>query len=222
MKTFIIADNQFITNAGMQFLLTMQKDPSVIIDVINKEELIQKLRLYTDAIVILDYSLFNFISAEELIITQQRFKQTCWILFSEELSISLLRQLLFSSNSFSVVMKNSPKEEIQSAIQYAVRQERFICNYVSNLLLANTQQQSGISTYSKEESSLLTTTEKAILKEIASGKTTKEIATQKNISFHTVNSHRKNIFRKIGVNNVHEATKYAMRAGIIDLAEYYI
>ena len=33
---------------------------------------------------------------------------------------------------------------------------------------------------------------------------------------------RKNIFRKIGVNNVHEATKYAMRAGIVDLAEYYI
>ena len=40
--------------------------------------------------------------------------------------------------------------------------------------------------------------------------------------FHTINSHRKNIFRKLGVNNVHEATKYAMRAGIVDLAEYYI
>ena len=35
-------------------------------------------------------------------------------------------------------------------------------------------------------------------------------------------SHRKNIFRKLGVNNVHESTKYAMRAGIVDLAEYYI
>ena len=42
------------------------------------------------------------------------------------------------------------------------------------------------------------------------------------MSFHTINSHRKNIFRKLGVNNVHEATKYAMRAGIVDLAEYYI
>jgi len=35
-------------------------------------------------------------------------------------------------------------------------------------------------------------------------------------------THRKNIFRKIKVNNVHEATKYAMRAGIVNLAEYYI
>jgi len=39
---------------------------------------------------------------------------------------------------------------------------------------------------------------------------------------HTIMTHRKNIFRKIEVNNVHEATKYAMKAGLIDLAEYYI
>ena len=32
----------------------------------------------------------------------------------------------------------------------------------------------------------------------------------------------KNIFRKLGVNNAHEATKYAMKAGIVDLVEYYI
>ena len=71
-------------------------------------------------------------------------------------------------------------------------------------------------------------TKKVAAKEIkertakATGKTTKEIAAERNLSFHTVNSHRKNIFRKLGVNNAHEATKYAMKAGIVDLVEYYI
>ena len=71
-------------------------------------------------------------------------------------------------------------------------------------------------------------TKKVAAKEIkertskATGKTTKEIAAERNLSFHTVNSHRKNIFRKLGVNNSHEATKYAMKAGIVDLVEYYI
>ncbi|MDR0894995.1 MAG: LuxR C-terminal-related transcriptional regulator, partial [Prevotellaceae bacterium] len=51
---------------------------------------------------------------------------------------------------------------------------------------------------------------------------TKEIAFEKNISFHTANTHRKNIFRKLEINNVHEAVKYAIRAGIFDVAEYYI
>jgi len=73
-----------------------------------------------------------------------------------------------------------------------------------------------------QDDHLLTASEKVILKEIALGKTTKEIAAEKNLSFHTINSHRKNIFRKLGVNNAHEATRYAMRAGIVDVAEYYI
>ena len=54
------------------------------------------------------------------------------------------------------------------------------------------------------------------------GMTTKEIAEKRFSSFHTVNTHRKNIFRKLNVNNVHEATKYALRAGLVDTAEYYI
>ena len=41
-------------------------------------------------------------------------------------------------------------------------------------------------------------------------------------SFHTINTHRKNIFRKLSVNNAHEATKLALRAGLVDSAEYYI
>ncbi|MBF1080731.1 MAG: response regulator transcription factor, partial [Prevotellaceae bacterium] len=57
---------------------------------------------------------------------------------------------------------------------------------------------------------------------IAQGMTSREIAEKRFLSFHTVNTHRKNIFRKLGVNNVHEATRYALRAGLIDAAEYYI
>ena len=41
-------------------------------------------------------------------------------------------------------------------------------------------------------------------------------------SVHTIISHKKNIFRKIEVNNVYEATKYALHAGLVDLMEYYI
>ena len=150
--------------------------------------------MHPQAVIVLDYTLFNFAGADELIVLQERFKEADWILFSDELSLNFLRQVLFSSMAFGVVMKDNSKEEIMTAIQCA----------------------------SSVDDHLLTQTEKNILKEIALGKTTKEIAAEKNLSFHTINSHRKNIFRKLGVNNVHEATKYAMRAGIVDLAEYYI
>ena len=221
MREFIIADNQDITKAGMMFLLSKQKDVSQLLSVDNKPELIRELRLHPQAVVILDYTLFDFAGADELIVLRERFKEVDWLLFSDELSIGFLRQVLFSSMAFGVVMKDNSKEEILTALQCASRKERFICNHVTNLLLSGNIQQVSSST-NIQEYHLLTATEKNILKEIASGKTTKEIAAEKNLSFHTINSHRKNIFRKLGVNNVHEATKYAMRAGIVDLAEYYI
>jgi len=221
MREYIIADNQDITKAGMMFLLSKQKDVSQLLAVDNKTELIRELRLHPQAVVILDYTLFDFAEADELIVLRERFKEVDWLLFSDELSIGFLRQVLFSSMAFGVVMKDNSKEEILTALQCASRKERFICNHVTNLLLSGNIQQVSSSTNIQEDH-LLTATEKNILKEIASGKTTKEIAAEKNLSFHTINSHRKNIFRKLGVNNVHEATKYAMRAGIVDLAEYYI
>jgi len=48
------------------------------------------------------------------------------------------------------------------------------------------------------------------------------IAAERCSSVHTISTHRKNIFRKIGVNNLLEATKYAVQAGIVDVTEYYI
>ena len=220
MREFIIADNQDITKAGMMFLLSRQKDTALLLEADNKAELIQQLRLHPGAVVILDYTSFDFVSSDELIVLHERFKEADWLVFSNELSIGFLRQVLFSSMSFGVVLKDNSKEEILTALQCASRKERFICNHVSNLLLSGNSQTSLL--HPIQQNDLLTPAERSILKEIALGKTTKEIAVERNLSFHTINSHRKNIFRKLGVNNAHEATKYAMKAGIVDLVEYYI
>lgn len=214
MNEFVIADNQDITKAGIYFLLNGLKENCNINEAFNKAELMSILHTHTEAIVILDYSLFDFGSPDELLILKERYPKVHWILFSEDLSEDFVKKILYSSISFSFIMKDSSKEEIASALLCAMQQQRFICNHISNLLIGRQQ--------SVSKDTTLTNTEKIILKEIALGKTTKEIAAERNLSFHTINSHRKNIFRKLDINNVHEATKYAMRAGIVDLAEYYI
>ena len=61
-----------------------------------------------------------------------------------------------------------------------------------------------------------------IVKAIAQGKTTKEIAAERVSSIHTITTHRKNIFRKLGINTAHEVVKYAFRAGLIDSSDFYI
>ena len=73
-----------------------------------------------------------------------------------------------------------------------------------------------------DEYGVLTNTELEIVKAIAQGKTTKEIANERFSSIHTINTHRKNIFRKLKVNTAHDVIKYALRAGLVNPAEFYI
>lgn len=209
----LLADKQDITRAGLSYVIQqMEGMETKFIE--DKAELMLALRENEVTVVILDYTLFDINDADELLILNQRFPYTRWLLFSEDLSADFVRILIASSMQFSVLLKESPMMEIKEAIRFCVAGNRFICQRMMEVLLAPQHE--------VEEKVKLTKTETEILKDIALGMTTKEIAEKRFSSFHTVNTHRKNIFRKLGVNNVHEATKYALRAGLVDSAEYYI
>ena len=181
----------------------------------DKTELIEQLKVYGDAVVVLDFTVFDINDIDELEILYERFPSVRWILFSFDLSSDFVRRAIATSSQFSVLLKDSPLSEIRDCLRYAARNQRYICQRMTELLLAPTQDR-------MVEDAHLTLTETEILKDIALGMTTREIAEKRFSSFHTVNTHRKNIFRKLGVNTVHEATKYALRAGLVDSAEYYI
>ena len=210
----LLADKQDITRAGLTYVIEKMEGLETKY-VEDKAELMLALKENEDTVVILDYTLFDINDAAELLILNQRFPYTRWLLFSEDLSADFVRVLIASSSMFSVLLKESQLMEIKEAIRFCVASKRFVCQRMMEVLLAPVQQE-------PEEKVNLTKTETEILKDIALGMTTKEIAVKRFSSFHTVNTHRKNIFRKLGVNNVHEATKYALRAGLVDSAEYYI
>lgn len=218
MTKILIADNQYISNSGWKYILHQWSSNITILEASTKSELISNLETESVDLVILDYSLFDFNSTNEIIILHQRFSLVKWLFFSDEFSEDFVKNLLFNSNSISILLKDSYSEEFYAFLKEFVKGNRYICSHISNLLLNLKLNQS----VSNTKKIILTTTETEILKEIALGKTTKEIAERRHISVHTVMTHRKNIFRKIEVNSVHEATKYAMRAGIVEMAEYYI
>ena len=160
--TFIIADNQDITKTGLHGYIFAIFGECHVVDTTNKKELMQALTECSNSVVILDYTLFDLNGVEEFLIIENRFPDTHWILFSNELSEDFIRRLSIEKNI------------------------------------------------------------SMILKLIAHGKSVKEIAKERISSIHTIITHKKNIFRKLGVNNVYEATKYALRAGLVDMVEYYI
>ena len=209
----IIADNQDSTCAGL-IHACMEIGTQMPVRVEDKGALMERLAAEQRAVVIMDYTLFDVNDIDELLILSQRFADTRWLIFSEDLSRDFVRRLLVMSAKFGIVLKDSTMFEIKTAIRSSMNGTRFVCQRMTELMMLAENQQ--------EEKTALTPTETEILKDIALGMTTKEIAEKRFSSFHTVNTHRKNIFRKLGVNNVHEAPKYALRAGLIDSAEYCI
>ena len=213
MRHYIIADNQELTRFALESFLKKDEE-NVILRAFDKAELVALLVEHENAVVLLDYTLFDFADEDQLLIVAERFNLSQWILISDELTPQFIRRVVYSSHQFSMVFKDGPLSEVKDALRAVNRQTRYLSQRALETII--TQQQE------EEKPDILTQTEKEIVKLIAIGKTTKEIAAERFSSIHTVTTHRKNIFRKLGINTAHEAVKYALRAGLIDPSEFYI
>ncbi len=213
MRNYIIADNQELTSFALQSLL--QKDEeNIVYRAFDKDGLVALLKEHENAVVMLDYTLLDLADEDQLLIIAERFSLSEWILISDDLTPQFIRRVVYSSHQFSVVFKDSPLSEIREAISAVNRHTRYLSQRALETIIIQQQEE--------DTPSILTTTEMEIVKAIALGKTTKEIAAERFSSIHTITTHRKNIFRKLGINTAHEAVKYALRAGLIDPSEFYI
>ncbi len=213
MRHFIIADNQELTRQGLEALVR-RKEQNAVYKVTDKAGLIQLLKEHESAVVILDYTLFDFADVEQLLIISERFELARWVLVSNDLSPAFLQKVIYTSHLFSIVYKDSPVRDIVEALQAAEHHQRYISQRALEEIIASQQDDEPVSP--------LTNTEREIVIAIAMGKSTKEIAAERCSSVHTITTHRKNIFRKLGVNTAHEVTKYALRCGLVDSSEFYI
>ena len=215
MRNYILADNQELTRYALESLLQKEEE-NVVFRAFDRAGLVELLREYENAIVILDYTLFDFADEEQLLIIAERFNLSDWILISDDLTPQFMRRVVYSSHQFSVVLKDSSVSELRQAIIMVSQHNRYLSQRAMETIIAQQQEEKQMSNY------VLTQTETEIVRAIAQGKTTKEIAAERYLSVHTVTTHRKNIFRKLGINTAHEATRYALRAGLVDSSEFYI
>ncbi|MBQ7741994.1 MAG: response regulator transcription factor [Bacteroidaceae bacterium] len=211
---YILADNQALTRLGIETLCRRIGEGDVR-TVDSKRKLVALLETVEEAVVVLDFTLFDFKDVEELLMTGQRFRNVHWVLLSDELTDDFISRVSAEGSAFSLVGKQCDTYETDQALRLAARHQRYVCHSMMEQLLS-------VPSRREARTIALTKTETEILREIAQGKTTKEIAADRCSSFHTVNTHRKNIFRKLNINTAYEATRYALRAGLIDSAEYYI
>ena len=117
----------------------------------------------------------------------------------------------FAAGARAFVTKADAHRTLLPAIAAALQHQNYITSDLSDLVVKNFQRPKR-----HPDSAILTARELEITTLIAQGKATKEIADMIGVSLKTVESHRTNILRKLGMHSAVEITRYAIRQGIIE------
>ena len=212
----MIADPQFLVVESLKMLLNQDEQFSVQDVAQTKRELTISLSNAMIDLLIIDPILLDFDGFDELKQVKMLYPDINILVLTN--SITKTEFTEFSKIGIrNIIYKMAGKTELLMAVDAALKGKKYFSEEILDLIL-ELNETKGV----PEEPVHLTNSEIEIVRMISSGLTTKEIAFQKNISFHTVNTHRKNIFRKMGVTNASELIMQAIKAGWIDNIEYFI
>ncbi len=212
----LIADSQFLIVEALKSFFREEQKFSVFGVVESKFQLGKALEEMDRGILIIDFWSIDFAEIEDIKSFAPKFPNTQILILTN--SISKLEFIELTKAGFkNIIYKTADRDELISALESTLKGKKYYSSLLLDMIL---EMNSGKQTI--EEPKNLTLSEIEIVKLIAKGLTTKDIAQHKNISFHTVNTHRKNIFRKMGVSNVSELVMFAIKQGWIDNIEYYI
>lgn len=214
--TLLIADSQYLITESLKFILESTGNFKVYKVVTEKTELIKALKIGNINLLILDHTLIDIAGISELKELKGSFPDLKILVLSNSVSKAEMVELN-SAGINDIILKTADKEELLEALDSTLKGKKYYSNELLDLLFEVNEKRN-----ITEETGQLTMSELEIVRLISEGFTTKEIASHKFISFHTVISHRKNIFRKLGVTSISELIMYSIKAGWINTIEYHI
>lgn len=122
---------------------------------------------------------------------------------------------IFKAGASGYLIKDSAFDELEHAIRVVMDDKTYINPQIASLVVESLINQPTPPNH--QAFSLLTEREREVLQLIADGKSTKEIASDLNVSSKTIESHRRQVMGKLNIRNVAELTKYAIREGLTSI-----
>ncbi|MEI6137694.1 MAG: response regulator transcription factor [Mariniphaga sp.] len=212
----IIADSQFLVVETLRSLIDKDEKYTLAGIAGTYEELLKILTKNSNGLLITDIATIDYNGLDDLKTIREKYPNLVMLILTNSLNkadFSGLSRLGIKN----IIYKNVDRDELFSAIEATLKCKKYYSEEIIDAFL-----DTGESKFNVEETKNMTVSEIEIVKMIANGLTTKEIAVKRNISHHTVNTHRKNIFRKLEVTNASELIILAIKSGWIDNIEYYI
>lgn len=206
----VLADRHDLTSAGIKAFIAERNDLTLIKAPTTKNALLKSLKENKPDVLIADYNIQGFLTLKDLAEAKAISSQTKLLIVSSDNDLENINRVLESGIS-GYVTKECSKQEIVNAIYATAKGQKFFCNKILDILLEKHNQKEDENC----EPTNLSKRETEILKLIAKGNSTLKIADKLHLSHHTVNTHRKNILKKLKVKSPTELIIYAMNTGLI-------
>ncbi|WP_340262653.1 response regulator transcription factor [Sulfitobacter pontiacus] len=202
IKVMIVDDHPMVAE-GIQSILESYDDINVVGCLPNGRAAIDSVAELDPDVILMDLNMpeIGGLSATEILLERQ--PDTRIVILSMHDNPEYISSAL-SHGAMGYILKDVPTDEIKLAIDTVMRGERYLCTGAQGSLEPKD---------AARES--LTEREQTILLQLAQGKSNKEVALTLDISVRTVETHRKNIKRKLGISSTAGLTRYAMEHGVL-------
>lgn len=212
--SILIADDHGVVRDGLRQLLNHQADMTVVGEAADGHEAVEKARSLKPDVIIIDIAMPKLGGLEAVGLIRDVAPDTRIVVLSMHSKEDYVRQVL-SAGAMAYVLKASPTSDILEAIRKARDNEYFLSSRIRADVVAafldTRAQPPPMKGYD-----LLSDREQQVFRLVAEGNSTNEIANLLCLSPKTVEKHRTNLMKKLGLSDRFELVKFAVKIGLVD------
>ena len=211
----LVVDDHTIVRHGIYALLGLMSDIELVGEAVNGKEALEKVKKLMPDVVIMDIAMPLMDGLEATRHICKEFPKTKVIALTQYDDREFVFPVI-EAGARGFISKTAASSELASAIRSVYRGDSYLSPSVARVFVEGYQQ--GIDIIKdRDPYKQLTYREREILKLLAEGHTTQEIATMLVLSPKTVDRHKTNLMAKLAIHSRADLIKYALRKGIITI-----
>ena len=206
----VLVDDHALVRAGMRSLLGSMQQVEVVGEASSGEEALALARTTVPDIVLMDIAMKGLTGLEAASRMRDASPGTRVIILSMHAGEEYVLQAL-RAGAVGYLLKDAATGELELALRSVMRGESWFSPAVSRQVVEGYVQRVG----GESGADVLTARQREVLRLVAGGKSTKEIAYDLNLSVKTVETHRAQIMERLGIRDVAGLVRYAVRTGLV-------